>query len=81
MRLFSDLAGRLLPRARAVAVRTPGAVLALAALMLALTPLFYLYVQLAPPWFRSDTLACGARAPSSFALSPSKRFHSKNSFE
>jgi len=58
VRLFSDLAGRLLPRARAVAVRTPGAVLALAALMLALTPLFYLYVQLAPPWFRSDTLAC-----------------------
>ncbi len=59
MRLFSDLAGRLLPRTRAMALRSPAAVLGQALAMLSLTPLFYLYVTLAPPWFRSDALACG----------------------
>jgi len=60
VRLFADLAGRLLPRARALTLATPAAVLGLAVFMISLTPLFYLYVVLAPPWFRSDTLACGA---------------------
>ncbi len=36
------------------------AVLMLALVMLALSPLFYLYIALSPPWFHSDTLACGA---------------------
>lgn len=60
-RLFADLAGRLLPRLKRLALRSQGSVLALGMLMLALTPLFYLYIALAPPWLVSDALACGER--------------------
>jgi hypothetical protein len=64
VRLFADLTGRLLPRVKRLALGSQGAVLALGLLMLALTPLFYLYIALAPPWLISDTLACGrARLP------------------
>lgn len=59
VRLFADLTGRLLPRVKRLALGSQGAVLALGLLMLALTPLFYLYIALAPPWLISDTLACG----------------------
>jgi hypothetical protein len=59
VRLFADLTGRLLPRVKRLALGSQGAVLALGLLMLALTPLFYLYIALAPPWLVSDTLACG----------------------
>lgn len=58
VRLFSDLAGRLLPRMQLLAVHHPATVLAQALLLIGLTPLFYLYIIFAPPWFLSDTLAC-----------------------
>lgn len=59
VRLFADLTGRLLPRVKRLALGSQEAVLALGLLMLALTPLFYLYIALAPPWLISDALACG----------------------
>lgn len=58
VRLFADLAGRLLPRLRLLAVQHPFAVLTQALMMVALTPLFYLYIIFAPTWFLSDTVAC-----------------------
>lgn len=58
VRLFADLAGRLLPRARTLAVHRPIGVLIQAGLLIILTPLFYLYILFAPTWFLSDSLAC-----------------------
>lgn len=58
VRLFADLAGRLLPRARTLAAHRPAGVLIQAGLLIILTPLFYLYILFAPTWFLSDSLAC-----------------------
>lgn len=58
VRLFADLAGRLLPRMQLLAVQHPGRVLMQALLLISLTPLFYLYIIFAPAWFLSDTVAC-----------------------
>ena len=55
-RLFADVGGRMAPRMRSCALRSPGMLLALACLATAAIPLFFVYLKLR---WHSDLLMVG----------------------
>ena len=60
VRLGADLVGRMIPRIKGAALTSQGGLLALGALSVASTPLFFAYLK-TPPRFHNDWLAICAR--------------------
>jgi hypothetical protein len=62
VRLGADLVGRTIPRIKGAAMTSQGGLLALGALSVASTPLFFVYLK-TPPRYHNDWLAICARRP------------------
>jgi hypothetical protein len=58
-RIFADIVGRFMPRRKALLVRSPAVLAALAGVKVALATAFFLYIRLMPPAWRHDVLALG----------------------
>ena len=62
MRLFADVAGRMLPRVKALSLRSSGPLLALALGVTAMVPLFFVYLKAPDSWL-NDHAIIGAAWP------------------